>query len=461
MIWTKVYVVLAALWWVRLGVRAAGRTAGPWAKRSGVVANIGALVALAHSTLVLGTILLTFYRAVFVVVAAGVVAIGAALARRRTLTSAWVVVLAAALPMAGAGCSWWNFLMIGARPFDPVASGPDIRAVATIEQMRAAGLDVGEAHPYWLAYDPGEGLLVASFKDDWGAVFPRRGARVHNFLLACSTRDGDPRLRIARLGPREIPENIALRPGARRGWVNVLDLDEQRFRLIEFRVEEDGIAIVRSVELPVEPNAVFDDPARNRLLVFGIQMRLIELDPDTLAIRSSIELQPLLSSGDGALPLSAMSAVASDFDPDRNALYVAVVGRFVHRVDLKTMEVRRALSFPLVDYLTRLDGSGALVAAMPMQHRLLILDAESMAIRRQISVGIAPRPVAALTGTPWILAGGYGNNSTTLVNAQTGAIGPVHRLGRLQRAAVSDPTRPRAFVATGLGVFEVRAPENR
>ena len=457
--WFKAYLTLVGLWLLRCilyGQPWVGRSA--WQRLGSAALTMSTFVILSQALLFFGAILTVFYRWIWIPLAAGGTVFILTFWRGDRPRSRVIAVSLLWIPLAGMAASLWNFNMVGAGRFDPQNNPPAVRAVLTVEQIKLADSALGEAHPYALAYDESSDTLVASFKDDWGAVFPRADRRRHNFLAAFSTRGEDRRLRTLIFGPTQIPENISLRPRERRGWVDVLDMQRRTFHVAAFRYNDQALTLTAFGDLPIEPNAIFDDPERDRLLVVGIQMELLELDPESLAVRSRTNLEPFPRT-DYENPLklfwsSGLSVWSSRFDPRTGKLFFGGLGHSLHSMTLPDLADRPAPVFPIVVGLA-IDEQGMLFAAQPLQKKILGLNAETMRTMEVIDVRLPVRAFASIPGTNLVLAGSYSQNRTLAVDRATGAIIAEFHLGRLQREAISDRLGHRVFVASGLGIFEI------
>ena len=368
------------------------------------------------------------------------------------------------LPLVSIGSFWWNFTMIGGGSFDADTAPLGVRAVFSVAELKCGG-EIGEAHPYSLAYDERNDLLVASFKDDWGAIFGRSDERHHNFLAM--RKVGDPAAQPSFLffGASQQPENMVLFPEEKRGWVNVLDVGVQTFYVVAFSYADDRLSLLKMEKLPAEPNAVFYDDRQKRLLVIGIQMELMELDPNTLRVRSTRPLFPDLHP-DGVkldpyhrILKSELSMMMSLYDMENNRLFFATIGHFVHALSLDDFHDLRTASFPLTVGLSFDSVRRELAVARPIQQRIAIIDTESMQIKNEVAAGAPVRPVALISQRDWVLAGGYTSNGTMIYDRRSGKRLYRFSLGRLQRSAIATPTGDKVFVATGQGVFLIDTSE--
>ena len=463
--WMKIAMVFAGVWMVRsLPAPVFWRK---WQKLQKTLALLTVLLPLlvfVPLILMFGAILAVFY--VWVFVAAGLVLLGfaATMIRGRIPKGQPLVLFVVGIILAGCFCSWWNFLMIGAPQYKPSANSEGVRPVLLVDQIRTLRPDIGEAHPYAIAYDPDHDTLVGSFKDDWGAIFPRVDHLQHNFLAAVATKADEPGLRTLFLGKHQLPENLALDPAQRRGWVNVLDMEHRSFHVVAFGYNDTSIEQVGRLDLPWEPNAIFYDPLRNRVLVvraatLGGRVEGLSVDPETLKPSSSF-LLPMGPTRKGGLDLSQnreLAIMSARYDPGLDRLFIGTIGRFVHAFAIDQGLVGRASSWLIVVALSLNPDQGELLAAQPLNDTVLVVDMQSMATLKKLDVGVACRPVTHLPRTDWIVAGGYSQNRTVVVDKTSGRIVQTFRLGRLQRDAISDPSSRRAFVATGLGLFEIDA----
>ena len=382
----------------------------------------------------------------------------------------------------GSMALWCNFVMLGSRSFEGTEEAAAVRPVLTVDQLMEAYDDAGETHPYAMAYDPLSDTLVTSFKDDWGAFFPRFRATTHNMLVLCNTLGDDRNLRRLTFGPQQVPENIVLRPSQPRGWVNVLDMRHRSYHVAAFRYDDHQVEQTAFVELPVEPNYIIDDEQMDRLLVIGILFEVLVLDPDTLQVISRHDLFPLLFSVDGPDPgggletssvdgsgRSSTSAgkkipprplagelciVAARFDEMGRTVYLGTMGRYVRAFLVDGWVPTHRASAPGM-VLGFDGGEGELLATQPLQRSVLVLDEKSLEVVQRLPVGFPARPVARIPGSRWIVTGSYSGNRSVVVDRRSGEITTTFRLGRLQRDAVPDPTRKRVFLATGLGLFEI------
>ncbi len=490
----EAYAAAIVLWSARCIMTARGSLRLASRRRSfGVALPIVTFALLLIATLPFGVILLIFYRWLAIVLYVVEASCLVLAARNRPRAPA---ILAALIwiPLGGMLACWWNFEMIGAGPFSSRENPDSVRALLTVEQLKASDPSLGEAHPYALAYDDQADVLVASFKDDWGAIFPRADGRRHNFLAAVATRGEDRRLRTLPFGPTQIPENLCLRPSERRGWVDVLDMAHRTHHVAAFRYDDVALTMTAFADLPFEPNGIFDDPGRNRLLIVGIENELLELQPDTLAQGSRVSIQGFFNPQfkvrearessrrhrpkrlDSAtiagppgekisgldrivMPLrtlvtAGMTLTASQYDARTETLFFGKVGFWLDSLRLRDFAVRSAPAFAVVFGLN-LDEDGVLFAGLPFQRRVLALDGESLRTLASLDVGTPVRATAPMPGTTLVLAGGYSENRTVLVDRHTGKIAAEYRLGRLQRDAIADVAGRRVFVATGLGVFAI------
>jgi len=420
----------------------------------------GTYLFLLHSTVFMALVLTVFFRGVWVLLL-GVLVLFLFLCFRRSQPRAMVLLVAlVTIPLVGVLSLWWHFTMIGASPVRHEDMPAAVRPVLTVEDLKRADSGIGETHPYALAYDNLSDTLIVSFKDDWGAVFPRMKQRNHNLLVACSTGVQGPRLRTLPFSRYRQPENIAIRPEENRGWVTVLDLEKRTFHVAAFRYSTDSLHLTGFADLPVEPNGIFDDKDRDRLLVVGIQMELLELDPDTLRVRTMQDLTPHLDppdlqAGFQRLLRGEYSLLVILFVPEANQLFLGTLGRYVHALSLPKMTRRQAPSFPITIGMS-IGDRDELFVSQGMRRRILVLDATTLELKRELHTGLPVRALAPIPGTELLVAGAYSSNRTLVMDRDSGEIVREYNLGRLQRYAIPDPDNGRAFLATGLGVFEIR-----
>ncbi|NLH47258.1 MAG: hypothetical protein GX444_01500 [Myxococcales bacterium] len=458
-----------------------------WIPRIQLALGLITGLALLQSVLYLGAILAVFYRWIGLLAVLLVLVFLGRFFRSPRPRLLVLLVAAAVIPLAGMLCSWWNFLMIGAGRYQPGTEQAPVRLLIDPTELKSRDPQIGKAHPYFVEYDAPADLLVASFKDDWGAIYPRFDRERHNYLVMRRT-NGEPQWRLLYFGPSQQPENIKLDPDRSRGWVNVLDPARHTFHLAAFSYAGDELRQTAFGELPVEPNALFYHADQDRLFVLGMRRELVELDPVSLKIRAQYSFNYLLNNdvrntelhselirtlkGEELVNLTAYYRLAA------NTLYLGGLGRRLHAVSFErpippVSSADEAAGLPPVVSLSRgtsrrvalgpeilqLDYDAEwneLWAGLPLQREVVALDGDTLAIKRRFAATVAVRPLAVLPGTDYLLTGDYAADRTVLLDRRDGAVKAVYRLGRLQRHAVADPAAPRAFVATGWGVFEVR-----
>lgn len=354
-------------------------------------------------------------------------------------------------------CFWWNFTMMGGGAFDPQTAPNGVTAVFSVADLKRTGT-IGEAHPYAVAYDEQNDLLIASFKDDWGAVFGRDDNKRRNFLAMRKAEDSSAEPSFLFFGESQQPENLVLHPQRKIGWVNVLDVGRRTFHVGAFSYADDRLSLIRLEELPEEPNAVFYDDVRDRLLVVGIEMELMELDPDTLQVRSIRSMTPNMKPperGLRAILRQEFIILMALFDDRSNQLFIATFGPYLHAMSLADFHDRRAETYPLAVCLAFDPVRGKIAATQPIQKRIAIIDVATMKVEKTIATGLPVRPIAFMNQGDWLLTGGYADNGTVIFDRHSERM--IHRfaLGRLQRNAVATSDGQRAFIATGWGVFAV------
>lgn len=418
-------------------------------------------IALVQPTFMFGMLLFAFFRWLFYISVISFVFLLVGISRFVKLRFTLILILVCALIQISFIGTWWNFTMVLGGKFRPENYPKAISVIFSVADLRAQGL-IGEAHPYGLAYDDQADLLIASFKDDWGHIFGRWDDVGHNFLALRHTKDEKAPPDFLFFNRTQLPESIAIRPAEKIGWVNVLDVGRRTFHLAEFSYAGDRLTLTRFIDLPFEPNCIFDDRQNNRLLVIGIQMELLELDPETLAIRSFRNLIPDLNSSSSknstlhemGAELSLLDAL---FDPTSQQLFIATIGHQVHALSLTDFHDRRVPSFPLNSGLHFDPVRRELAVARLLQGELIVIDTDSFQVKQRFDLGLPVRPIAIVRPRDWLLTGSYTRNGTVIVDRQTGRVMHRFALGRLQRNAITDAGGERVFLATGWGVFAIDA----
>jgi len=377
--------------------------------------------------------------------------------------AAWLILISFFwIPMIGMFCGLWNLNMLFGGSAGKLPLQSNIRKILTVQDLKTKTGDVGECHPYDLAYDHESDTLIASFQDDWGGVFPRSKHKKHNLLAAFSTKEATGlHLRTLTFSQSQLPQNISLRPSEHRGWVKVFDAERKSFHIGAFRYDGNQIEMTALKEIPFEPVGIFDDPARDRLIVLARNVDLFELYPDTLTLKQKPNLVDLITPKEVGfepweqLLFGELAVTTAIFNPADETAYIGVLGHYVHALKLSDKSDRRVGAFPLSMGLSLDPKRSELVASQPMQRKILIIDASKMEFKDSYPIKISVQPVAWIPGTDMIVACSYSQNRTMIVDAKTGEIVQQLKLGRLQRAALADQKGKRVFLATGLGIFQI------
>jgi len=455
----KLMLVLGFAWLVHTIAAALGLT-GQWHARLRIGLAVITAIFLVHPNLFFGLLLFAFFRHLLIAVYLVVLILILVTALRLRTYFVFLLIALCLAPLSGMLAFWWNFTMFGGGGFDPKTAPPGVSAVFSLAEWRDK-LDVGKAHPYALAYDEQNEVLLASFKDDWRAVFHLGGKHNHNFIVMRPLNDSQADPKVLFFGTSLQPENIALYPPEKIGWVNLLDVKGQTFHVASFSYADNELKLKSMNPLPAEPNAIFIDAAQRRLLIVGIQMELMDLDPATLKVRSVRNLLPDLHPAGlkndifNRLLKSELSLMMSLYDRQNDRMFLAMVGHYVHALSLKNFKDVRTPSYPLSVGLDFDEARHELAVSRPVQGRITIINTKTMEVKEEFDVGAPLRPIALLRKRNWILTGAYTANETMIVDRNTGRVAHRFQLGRLQRHAISTPAGDRAFLATGWGVFAI------
>ncbi|HPQ68357.1 MAG TPA: hypothetical protein PKW95_04470 [bacterium] len=453
----KITIVLAVVWLLLAILSAYLKTDTKFIKAVRYLTAAATAVFLAFPFLYLNLILFTFFRWVWTVTLVVLLALFGVVLRFSRQRLVPLLIEAFLLMLVGMVCFWWNFTMMNGGAFDPQTAPSGVKAMFSVAELQRAGT-IGEAHPYAMAYDEQNDVLIASFKDDWGAVFGRNDNKRRNFLALRKTEDLAAEPSFLFFGSSQQPENLALHPEEKIGWVNVLDVGKRTFHIGAFSYADNRLSMIRMEQLPEEPNAVFYDDARKRLLVVGIEMELLELDSETLQVRTirrmTSDMEPQVK-GLGAIWRQEFIILMAMFESRSNQLFIATLGQYTHALSLNDFHDRRADTYPLVVCLAFDPVRGKIAATQPIQKRIAIIDVATMKVEKTIDTGYAVRPIAFLKQGEWLLTGGYTGNGTMIFDRHSGRMIRRFALGRLQRNAIATSDGERAFIATGWGVFSV------
>lgn len=453
----KISIALAGLWLLLTIFSANLKSDTKILKTICYLATAATALFLAFPFLYLNLILFTFFRWVWLVTLVVLLVLFGFVLRFSRQRIVPLLIEAFLFMLVSMVCFWWNFTMMNGDAFDPQTAPNGVKAVFSVAELQRAGA-IGEAHPYAMAYDEQNDVLIASFKDDWGAVFGRSDNKKRNFLVMRKVEALAAEPSFLFFGPSQQPENLVLHPEEKIGWVNVLDVGRRTFHLGAFSYADDRLSLIRMEELPEEPNAVFYDEFRNRLLIVGIEMELMELDPETLQVWSIRSMTPVMEPperGVRAILRQEFIILMALFESRSNQLFIATLGSYTHALSLNDFQDRRADTYPLAVCLAFDPVRGKIAATQPIQKQIALIDVATMKVEKTITTGLAVRPIAFLNQGDWLLTGGYTDNGTMIFDRHSGRM--IHRfaLGRLQRNAIASSDGERAFIATGWGVFIV------
>lgn len=301
--------------------------------------------------------------------------------------------------------------------------------------------------PYDLLYLADKKILVASFKMAGNQMLSFWDRPRANKFLAIRIDDPEkPETVTLPMTGTLMPECMARRPGTNSVFITRVGFGRHDITQVDISDYPD-VKIIGNNYIDFEPNGLAFTPDGAALMVVGIEAAAAVFDPDTMK-----ETRERLK-----VDLTArINAIDSYQAPGAGVVYLAMVGRKVTEIDMKTGRMRYARVRFGGGQLAADPAVGKLYQTDILFNALNVIDMSTMKLEKSVSLGYKPRAIQADPARDLLMIGDWFGGKVVIYRMSTlERLRPPVPVGRYIRNFAYDQERQLLFCACLCGVYAI------